>query len=798
MIKELNNPFEGKKTGNILNNIIYRFVPFWPLFILSLIISIVFAWLFLKLQTPAFEATAQILLKNQQASKVETKVLDELVNMDENTSVENEIELIKSSKVINEVVKELNLYIPIYFEGKFRDVLSYNNSPITITSPEPNLLKEYTEEIGFFYKKNENYIIVNEEKYLLDTIVNTPYGKLIFHINNKNQDLAQSSNFYFKIFTIKQVSAQILSKLRVTPNSKEASTILLKLTDPVALRSEKILNTIIKVYNQTVIENKNQKSLNTINFINGRIKLVNSDLKLIEKEIETFKSNNGISDLSSAGSAILTLTNDIYKNLSNVQIQKEILLSVQNYINNKNNGSGLVPATNDISDPVLLNLLAKLIELESEKSQLEIKGSQNTQSIIAVQNKINRTKLDINDNIKTIHNNLIIKENKLNFELEKVKLELFKIPFFERELFDLTRQQTIKNNIYTFLLQTKEEAELSFAATVSDGIILDNAQAGNIPIKPIPLTIYLIAISLSIIIVIVYIFIKEDLNNKIIFRSQIEEETSAEVIAEINFNENVDPIAIKQHNRSIIAEQLRSLRTAVQEKLYHIEGCKTILFTSSISGEGKSFLSVNLANSLALSGQKVAIMELDLRKPKINTLLNVQREPGITNYLLNKINIEDIILKVENFESLYVIPAGTVPPNPTELILNGKLDELMNELRQQFDYIVIDSPPIGLVTDAKLLNKYSNICLYVLRHGYTLKYFLKMIQKFYTNNELNNINLIYNGIKKRGVGNYNYNYGYGYGYGYGYSYGYGNTYTDDEKKTKSIFKKIISKFVKHK
>ena len=798
MIKELNNPFEGKKTGNILNNIIYRFVPFWPLFILSFIVSILCAWLFLKLQTPVFEATAQILLKNQQASKVETKVLDELVNMDENTSVENEIELIKSSKVINEVVKELNLYIPIYFEGKFRDILSYNNSPISITSPEPDLLNEHIEEIGFYYHKNENYIIVNEVKYLLDTIVDTPYGKLIFHINNKGRDLAKSSNFYFKILTIKHVSAQILGRLRVTPNSKEASTILLKLTDPVALRSEKILNTIIKVYNQAVIENKNQKSLNTINFINGRIQLVNNDLKLIEKEIESFKSNNGISDLSSTGSAILTLANDIYKNLSNVQIQKEILLSIQNYISNKNNGPGLVPATNDISDPVLLNLLAKLIELESEKTQLEIKGGQNTQSIIAVQNKINRTKLDINDNIKTINSNLIIKENKLNFELEKVKLELYKIPFFERELFDLTRQQTIKNNIYTFLLQTKEESELSFAATVSDGIILDNAQAGNVPIKPIPLTIYLIAISLSIVIVIVYIFIKEDLNNKIIFRSQIEEETSAEVIAEINFNENKDPIAIKHHNRSIIAEQLRSLRTAVQEKLFHIEGCKTILFTSSISGEGKSFLSVNLANSLALSGKKVAIMELDLRKPKINILLNVQREPGITNYLLNKISIDDIIIKVEDFDSLYVIPAGTVPPNPTELILNGKLDELMNELKQQFDYIVIDSPPIGLVTDAKLLNKYSNICLYVLRHGYTLKYFLKMIQKFYTNNELNSINLIYNGIKKRGVGNNNYNYRYGYGYGYGYSYGYGNTYTDDKKETKSFLKKIVSKFVKHK
>lgn len=792
MLKEQSNPFEGKKSGNILYNIIFRFVPFWPLFITSLFISIICAWFYLKLQTPVFEATAQILLKNQQTSKVETKVLDELINLDENTSVENEIELIKSSKVINQVVKELNLYIPIYFKGKFRDVLSYNNSPIIISSNEPELLKECNDKIEFYYNKNTDYLIVNDKKYLLDTLVNTPFGKLIFHVNNKNEDLAKSSKFYFNIFSIKNISNQIVSKLRVNSNSKEASTILLKLSDPVSSRSEKILNTIIKVYNDAVIENKNQKSLNTIKFINARIQLVNNDLKLIEKEIESFKSKNGITDLSSNGSSFSSAISDINKKLTDILIQKEILLSIQNYINNKNNNPGIVPATNDISDPILISLLTKLIGLETEKNQLEIKGGQNSQSIQAVNSKINRTKLDIFDNIKTISINLNIREKKLNEELEKVKLELYKIPVFERELIELKRQQTIKNNIFTFLLQTKEEAELSFAATVSDGIVLDNAQASLVPVKPIPLTIYLIAISISILIVVVYIFVKEDLNNKIIFRSQIEEETAAEVIAEINFNENKNPIAIELNNRSIISEQLRSLRTAVQNKLKNVEGCKVVLFTSSISGEGKSFLSVNLASSLALTGLKVAIMELDLRKPKISVLLNVQREPGITNCLLNKIELDKIVLEVPERENLYVIPAGLVPPNPTELILNGKLDTLIDELKQKFDFIIIDSPPIGLVTDAKLLDKYSNMCLYVLRHNYTLKYFLNMIQKYYVTNELHNINLIYNGLKKRGIGNYNYNYGYGYGYGYGYNYGYGNTYAVDEKPIpffKNLFKK---------
>ncbi len=792
MLKEQSNPFEGKKSGNILYNIIFRFVPFWPLFITSLFVSIICAWFYLKLQTPVFEATAQILLKNQQSSKVETKVLDELINLDENSSVENEIELIKSSKVINQVVKELNLYIPIYFKGKFRDVLSYNNSPIIISSNEPELLKECNEKIEFYYNKNTDYLLVNDKKYLLDTLVNTPFGKLIFHVNNKNEDLAKSSKFYFNIFTIKNISNQIVSRLRVNSNSKEASTILLKFSDPVSSRSEKILNTIIKVYNDAVIENKNQKSVNTIKFINARIQLVNNDLKLIEKEIESFKSKNGITDLSSIGSSFSALTNDININLTKILIQKEILLSIQNYINNKNNDPGLVPAISDISDPILLNLLTKLIGLESDKNQLEIKGGSNSQAIQAVTSKINRTKLDINDNIKNININLNLRENNLNAELEKVKLELFKIPIFERELLDLNRQQTIKNNIFTFLLQTKEEAELSFAATVSDGIVLDNAQASLVPVKPIPSTIYLIAISISILIIVIYIFIKEDLNNKIIFRSQIEEETSAEVIAEINFNENKNPIAIELNNRSIISEQLRSLRTAVQNKLKKVEGCKVVLFTSSISGEGKSFLTVNLASSLALTGLKVVIMELDLRKPKINILLNVQREPGITNYLLNKIELDKIVLEVPERENLYVVPAGLVPPNPTELILNGKLDFFIDELKQKFDFIIIDSPPIGLVTDAKLLDKYSNMCLYVLRHNFTLKYFLNLIQKYYVTNELHNINLIYNGLKKRGIGNYNYNYGYGYGYGYGYNYGYGNTYTVEEKPIpfyKNLFKK---------
>lgn len=792
MIKEQNNPFEGKKTGNILNNILYRFIPFWPLFVLSFIISVIGAWLFLKLQTPVYEATAQILLKNQQSSKVETKVLSELVNLEDNATVENEIELIKSSKVINEVVYGLNLNIPIYFKGKFRDVLSYSNSPIIISSNYPELLKECADKIEFYYIKNTNYVILNGSKYELDKLVNTPYGKLIFHIINKNIGIDKKSHFYFSIHSVKNISNQIISRLKVSPNSKEASTILLRFIDPVSVRAEKILNTIIQVYNKVVVENKNQKAVNTIKFINGRIQLVNNDLKLIERGIESFKSKNGITDLSSIGSTFLASTNDLYTKLTDIHIQKEILAGIQNYLSNKNNSFGIVPATNEISDPILLNLLSKLIELEYEKNQLDIKGNYNAQSIQSINIKINRTKINLAENIKSIKNNLILKENKLNVELEKVKLELYKIPFFERELFDLNRQQTIKNNIYTFLLQTKEEAELSYAATVSDGIILNNAQASNIPVKPIPLTVYLIAISLSFVLVILYIFIKEDLNNKIIFRSQIEEEISAEVIAEINFNESQNPIAINLNNRSIIAEQLRSLRTSVQNKLQKVEGCKTVLFTSSISGEGKSFLSVNLASSFAISGQRVLIMELDLRKPKISLLLNVKRDSGITNYLYNKIDLNNIILEVPNCDGLFIIPAGIVPPNPTELILNGKLDILINELKQKFDYIIIDSPPIGLVTDAKLLDKYSNMCIYVIRHNYTLKYFLKMIQKYFVSNELHNLNIIYNGIKKRGVGNYNYNYGYGYGYGYGYNYGYGNTYTEEEKSI-PFYKKLFKK-----
>jgi tyrosine-protein kinase Etk/Wzc len=792
MIKEQNNPFEGKKTGNILNNVLYRFIPFWPLFVLSFIISVIGAWLFLKLQTPVYEATAQILLKNQQSSKVETKVLSELVNLEDNATVENEIELIKSSKVINEVVYGLNLNIPIYFKGKFRDVLSYGNSPIIISSNYPELLKECSDKIEFYYIKNTNFIVVNGIKYSIDKLVNTPYGKLIFHVINKNIGIDKNSHFYFSIHSVKNISNQIISRLKVSPNSKEASTILLRFSDPVSVRAEKILNTIIQVYNKVVVENKNQKAVNTIKFINGRIQLVNNDLKLIERGIESFKSKNGITDLSSTGSTFLASTNDLYTKLTDIQIQKEILAGIQNYLSNKNNSFGIVPATNEISDPILLNLLSKLIELEYEKNQLDIKGNYNAQSIQSINIKINRTKIDLAENIKNIKNNLILKENKLNVELEKVKLELYKIPFFERELFDLNRQQTIKNNIYTFLLQTKEEAELSYAATVSDGIILDNAQASNIPVKPIPLTVYLIAISLSLVLVILYIFIKEDLNNKIIFRSQIEEEISAEVIAEINFNESQNPIAINLNNRSIIAEQLRLLRTSVQNKLQKVEGCKTVLFTSSISGEGKSFLSVNLASSLAISGQRVLIMELDLRKPKISLLLNVKRDSGITNYLYNKIDLNNIILEVPNCDGLFIIPAGIVPPNPTELILNGKLDILINELKQKFDYIIIDSPPIGLVTDAKLLDKYSNMCIYVIRHNYTLKYFLKMIQKYFVSNELHNLNIIYNGLKKRGVGNFNYNYGYGYGYGYGYNYGYGNTYTEEEK-TIPFYKKLFKK-----
>jgi capsular exopolysaccharide synthesis family protein len=346
-------------------------------------------------------------------------------------------------------------------------------------------------------------------------------------------------------------------------------------------------------------------------------------------------------------------------------------------------------------------------------------------------------------------------------------------------MIEINREQSIKNDIYTFLLQKKEETALSYASTVADSRVIDSAESSERPVSPKKKVIYLSSLLLALFSGMGIVLAKETFNRKVLFRQEIEDYTSIPIIGEIAIEKSNTPIVISANNKTFIAEQFRKLR-ATLNYIGVNSTRKRILVTSSISGEGKSFIATNLALTLALSNKKVVLLDFDLNNPSLNKKLKITERKGITEYLLGEVEPDDIILQTDLHKNLYMISTGELPDDPTELIMNGKAEELLNYLDAAFDYIIIDTAPVMPVTDAYILSPLCDATLYVVRHGYTPKIFIKRIDQNNKINKLNNAAIVFNGLTSRG-------FGYGnYGYGYGYGYQYQNRLEHDKKRVRLI------------
>ena len=792
--------FEKTSLKNSISSIAFRYLPFWPVFVIAVVISLAISYYYIHKQPPYYQANATILLKDQNSGSPNSSVLEALGMSNSLKKVENEIEVLKSRTLLQQLVRDMGLYTQIYSKGKLRDLLIYPASVSVIAMYPDSLQDSPNIPISFKYILSENSILLGGIKYPLGVPVATPYGKFTILVNKRaaSRTATVKGEYFLQIRSVKSAANNLIGLLTVVSAAKESSLISLKLEDQVPERAENILNSLIRIYNKAGVDDKNQTVANTLDFIANRLSYVTKDLTSVEDSLQQFRTKENIINISDEGKTFLDNVQHNDESLAQLQIQLDILDQIEKYIVRKEGQRGTVPATVGIADPLLTQLLERLYNSELDLQRQSQVSGENSPGIISLKGQISQVKSSILENVHAIRQNLLVTKNRLQVELNKSTGLLKGMPHKERDFLGISRQQAIKNSIYTFLLQKREEAALSAASAVADSRVVNYAESSAVPIKPIPLNIYLIGLSVGIIIGVVFVLIREQYNQEVLFRTDIEKATDAPVLAEIMHDESTEALVIKDGKRTIIAEQLRALRTSLSYIGIHGDK-KTILVTSSISGEGKSFMGVNLAVSLSLTGKKVALLEFDLRKPKISSMMNIPQEPGISNYLAGLASIEQIIVPMEahSIPGLFILPAGVIPPNPTELMLNGRLDVLMEELNRTYDYIIIDSPPVGLVTDAKILNKYIDACLYMVRHKYTPKYYINLIEHLYANNEMNNLNIIFNGIKARGIlGTYGGGYGTSYGYGYGYGYGGGYGYTQDGKDTKTNAKKKIGKSLK--
>jgi capsular exopolysaccharide synthesis family protein len=764
---------------NLIQQMVSKYVPYWPMFLAAIIIAVSIAYVYLYYTIPIYEASATILIKDEKKGNQDSKMMESLDQMSSKKIVENEIEIIKSRTLMVNVVKVLSLYAPVYEKGNVHTVSAYIKSPVTIESPNPDSIRG-SEKIFLSYDKNNQTVLLNHKySYPLNQIVNTPYGILKF-VPNKYYHFPDTAvhQLIFSLVNPKNIALGLLENLKAEPSSKLSSVIDLSYRDQISQRAEDILNQLINAYDQSAINEKDKLARNTLAFVEERLNMVARDLDSIEKKVQQYKSGKDAVDISAQGQLFLQNVSANDQKIGDVNTQLSVLNQVQKFVTDKDNSSAIVPSTLGVSDPLLSQLLEKLYNSELEYEKLKKTVGENNPTLVAISDQINKIKPSILQNIQSQQQSLNAAKQNLYSTNGTYNSILQTVPQKERQLLDISREQATKNNIYAFLLQKKEESELSYASAVSDHIVVDRAQSGSDPVSPKKPLIFALAILACMGFCVGIITIKESLTGKVLYRYEIESRTSIPIIGEVAFDKSKTPLVIETGKRSFIAEEFRKLRISLSF-LGINENHKKILVTSSISGEGKSFIAANLAVSLSLTGKKVVLVDLDLNNPTIAKILNVIQEDGITDFLTGQKEPEEVIKRVKAHENLFFISAGNLPENPTELLANGKVKEIIEYLDNIFDVVIIDTSPIVLVTDGYLLTGLCNATLYVIRHKYTPKMLVKRIDESNQINPINNPAIIFNGVKVRGFFKNN--------YGYGYDYVYGNKERANKNK-KSILK----------
>lgn len=781
---ELNNDnySSNEKNNNVLESILGKYLPWWPLFGVLFGLGIIGALIFLRYATPIYESSASILLKDDNKGLSEGNIMESLNLFGSKKIVENEIEVFRSRTLAKEVVKNLQLYAPVYKKGRIRNISAYNLSPLAVEALYPDSIKSTLDEKIYFSQDSSGMVKVLDSTYKVGQWINTEYGTIRF-IPNRNyitpeedDDSRQNLRLYFTLSTVKSVATKFLKELEVSASSKQSTVINILYKDAVPKRAENILNELIGAYNRAAVNDKNLLAANTLSFVEDRLRYVVGELDSVEQSLERYKTQNKIIDISEQGKQFLESVTINDQKVVEMNMQLAVLSQVENYVLSKDKSSAIVPSTLGVTDPVLAKLLDQLYMSEAEYEKMRKTTAENNPLLIAVKDQINAVRPSILENIRNQRRSLEAGRNNILGTSNNYASMLQRLPGKERKLLDISRQQTIKNSIYTFLLQKREETMLSYASTVADSRVVDIAESTEKPVSPRKLIVFAVSIALFLIFGIIFIEAKEVMNRNIMFRAEIEKNTKAPILAEIGQDVSGAELVIAEGKRSFIAEQFRQLRTSLGYLGINARK-KKLLVTSSISGEGKSFVCANLGVSIALTGKKVVMLELDLRKPKLVQAFNVSRNVGLTNYFIGEKEPEDII-KSTDVINLFVIPSGPVPPNPSELILNGRLVELLKYLEMHFDFIIIDTAPVNPVTDAYIVSPMCDATLYVMRHGYTPRIHLHKLNEQNRIRELKNMAIVFNGVKNRGYGSY------GYGYGYGY--------TEDEPKKKSWKKYIPS------
>jgi capsular exopolysaccharide synthesis family protein len=509
-------------------------------------------------------------------------------------------------------------------------------------------------------------------------------------------------------------------------------------------------------------EDKNKIADSTINFIDDRLAVVSAELSGVEKNIEQFKIKNQLStNIPEQATLALNNASDLQKQLTEQEVQINVVEALEDHL--KGNTQRIVPNAAVIQDPTYISTVQEYNTLVLERDRQLQTTKPDNPVVQNLNSQIEVVKKNLIVSLDNIKKEMQISRNELSKKNDQFKTQMKAVPSKERVFLDISRQQDIKQQLYLYLLQKREETAISKSGTLANSRLIEPGKSDALPFTPKKSLLYLAALCLGILLPSVSIYLKNVLNNTVNNRSDVTKETNVPVLGEIGHNATRKTIVAEQNSRTALAEQFRAVRTNLQFLLKGKDH-QVIMITSSTVGEGKSFFTINLGSSLAISNKKVVLMELDLRKPKISKELGLSTETGFTDYLISKCNREAIIKQTPVHPNLFLISSGSIPPNPAELLLSTEVDELFAWLKTEFDYIIVDTPPAGVVIDPVLLGKYADASIYIVRQRQTFKEQLKMVNDFKQNNKIPNLSILINDVRLNKTSGYRYQYGYGYGY----------------------------------
>jgi tyrosine-protein kinase Etk/Wzc len=780
---------------------LFNYIRYIPLLVGAVGLFLVLAYLKIRYAPKIYRVQSSMLIKNDRNTSgagSNDEKFEDLFMTGGTANLGNEIEVLKSRPVLQRVGKDLHLQTQYYNKGNVISSLLYPNSPFVLDILS---MADSSRSFGF------DITLVAGDKFLLNEN-KTPYvfGQP-FEIGGNRVRLVKSlvvdprafvsGKFQIGWLSMDDLGESLGGGLRIAQINEQTTILTLSMECENTSLGNDILNKLMQVYDTLVVEDKNRIAGNTLRFINDRLFDLSDTLRGVEGGMAKFRKDNEVFDIEGQSRSFMDNLGAAAKQRSELEVKKGILSFLLTYISDKKNEYELVPTVLGIEEPALLQLMAEYNKLQLERDANLKTTSANAPLIISMTSGLEKMRQNIYQALLNVQQAYNIGIENLDKNDEQLHSRLSSLPEKSMQFLSRERRQKILNDLYSLLLQKKLEISMASASTISNSKILETAIGSGISVSPDTKKIYTFYLALGLLIPIGFIALREFLQDKVRGRVDLEKNTSTPIIGEICHSEDSLSLVVKNNSRSLISEQFRMIRTNLQYVVKNA-GKPVILVTSSFSGEGKSFVSTNMGAVMALSGKKTVIMEFDIRKPKIVSGLEIKRKMGITNYIIGKATFQELLIKVGDTDNLYVIPCGPIPPNPAELLLDQRLDELMQEVMDNFEIVIMDTAPIGLVSDATNLARFANTCLYIVREGYTFRKQLGLVEEMYKKKQLPGLCLVLNDVKKGG-GYYGGYYGGSYGY-YGGAYGYGNSsgYFEDESGSKKgrKGKKGLSGFIK--